>query len=162
MAFAVWEPSTSLFEINHLARIIDTTRTLGVVAMSQDFIDKHPEQVARFLTVLKESWAYFASNQDAVNKWYIDDAKLSYSFEVLKKATSIEPNINVKNINYIDLSLSDENIKTIQNAAVWAYDRGFVKTQVNMLTAIDQSYLAKADSIIQKENFNINKIKTIK
>ena len=154
----VWEPSTSLFESNKLARIVDFTKTLGVVAISEDFIKKHPEETTKFLASLVESWYYYSANQDKVNKWYIDDAKLSYSPDLLKAATSIEPNINAKTINDIDLSLSKDHINTLEVAAKWAFERKFVKSSATISNAVDLSFLNNALANIKKDGFDITKM----
>jgi len=157
-AVGVWEPSTSLFELKKLAKIVDFTKTLGVVAISEDFINKHPKETVKFLISLVESWYYFSANQNKVNKWYIDDAKLPYSSELLKAASSIDPNINAKNINDIDLSISQDNINTLGIAAKWAYERKFVKSTAIISNAVDLSFLNKATATIKKDGFDINKI----
>ncbi|MCX6580144.1 MAG: NrtA/SsuA/CpmA family ABC transporter substrate-binding protein [Candidatus Aminicenantes bacterium] len=143
-AVGVWEPSTSLFEANKLARVVDYTRTLGVVAISDDFMAKHPGETVKFLRAILEAWAYFAAHTDQVNQWYIKDAKLSYTPEILKMAASVEPNYNAKSIKDIDLDLNDEHIKTLEKGAEWSFERGFSKTIAQMRPAVDTSFLAKA------------------
>jgi ABC-type nitrate/sulfonate/bicarbonate transport system substrate-binding protein len=143
-AVGVWEPTTSLFEQKNLARVVDSTRTLGVIAMSEEFIAKNPAAAAAFLAAVLESWAYFAANTDQVNKWYIDDAKLSYSPEVLASAAKVEPNYSAKSIDDIDLRLSEDHIATLEKGAQWSFDRGFAKTKANMKSAVDQTLLDQA------------------
>ena len=115
----VWEPSTSLFEAKKLARIIDTTITLGVVAISEDFITKHPTETTKFLVSLIQSWDYFATHQDEANKWYLKDTHFSYSPQILKQASAVDPNINAKSIGDIDLYLTQNHINTLKVAAQW-------------------------------------------
>ena len=151
---AVWEPSTSLFEINDLARIVDKTITLGVVAISNDFIEKHPEATTQFLVAVMEAWTYFATHQDQVNQWYIEDARLTYSPEILQLASSIEPNIKAKTIQEIDLSLTPDNIKALETAAQWAFDSGFTKNKANISQAVEQKFLNQASTAVEKERFD--------
>jgi sulfonate transport system substrate-binding protein len=155
---AVWEPSTSLFERNNLARIVDYTITLGVVAISDEFMEKHPEAATQFLVALIKAWAYFATHQEQANKWYIDDARLSYKPEILKAASSIEPNINAKTVKDIDLSLTSGHIKTLEIAAQWSFERGFTKALANMPQAVNQAFLGKAIAIVEKEGFDVNAV----
>ena len=111
-AVTVWEPSASLFESKKLARVLDYTRTLGVIAISEDFIAKHPDQTVGFLAATLQAWAYFATHTDEVNQWYIQDAKLTYTPQILSSAAKVEPNYSAKNISEIDLSLNSEHIIT--------------------------------------------------
>ncbi|HAB52028.1 MAG TPA: hypothetical protein DCE80_07655 [Ignavibacteriales bacterium] len=155
---AVWEPSTSLFELNNLARVVDKTITLGVVAISDEFMGKYPEETSQFLVALIKAWACFATNQEQVNQWYIDDARLTYKPEILKAASSIEPNINAKTIKAIDLHLTPNHIKTLEIAANWSFERGFTKVLANMPQAVNQMFLNNAIEIINKEGFDIKTV----
>lgn len=143
-AVGVWEPSTSLFEFKNMARTIDYTRTLGVVAISDDFITKHPEAAVQFLAAVLKAWAYFAAHTDQVNQWYIDDARLGYTPDVLAMAAKVEPNHSAISLKGIDLSLTEEHIATLERAAAWSFERGFTKTKPQMRLAVDTSLLARA------------------
>lgn len=147
-AVAVWEPTTSLFEQRKLARVVDSTRTLGVVAMSDDFIVKNRTAAVAFLAAVLESWAYFAVNTDQVNKWYIDDAKLSYSSDVLVSAARVEPNYSAKKLADIDLRLSEEQITTLQRGAAWSLDRGFAKKLADIRGSVDTALLNDAMKLL--------------
>lgn len=156
---AVWEPSTSLFEMKKLARVVDKTITLGVVAISDEFMDKHPIATTQFLVALLKAWAYFSTHQEQVNQWYIGDARLPYSPEILKSASSIEPNANAKTIQDINLNLTSEHIKTLEVAAKWSFERGFTKALANMSQAVNYTFLRNANELINKEGFDVTKVK---
>lgn len=141
-AVAVWEPTTSLLERQGFARAIDTTRTLGVIAMSDVFIQHHRPAAVAFLQAVKESWTYFASHKEKVNRWYLEDARLSYTSDVLDAAAQVEPNYLISSDNQIDLHLTSANIKSMERSALWAADHGFVKSRVNIRQAVDLSLLA--------------------
>ncbi len=143
-AVGVWEPTTSLFESQKLARVLDSARTLGVVAISDDFLTKHADASVHFLEAVLEAWAYYATHVDQVDQWYIADARLSYDVSILKSAASIEPNQAAKNLKDIDLMLSEENIQTLDAGAAWAYQQHFTTVQPNVRAAVDLSFLARA------------------
>ncbi len=158
-AVAVWEPSTSLFESRKLARIVDYTRTLGVVAISDDFMSKHPEETVQFLTAVLESWAYFSAHAEGVNQWYIADARLSYLPDVLAKAASVEPNYAAKSVKEIDLGLTEEHIATLEKCAAWSFERGFSKAKADIRGAVNQSFLKQAIRTVQEEAFDADKVR---
>jgi len=143
-AVAVWEPSTSLFELRKMARIVDFTRTLGVVAVSDEFLAQHREPAVRFLAATLDAWAYFATHTSEVNQWYIADAHLAYTPDVLDSAARVEPNYAARSFKDIDLRLTDDHIATLGAAAAWANERGFAKAKVEMLPAVDLSLLEQA------------------
>lgn len=157
-AVGVWEPTTSLFESKKLARVLDSTRTLGVVAISDDFLAKYPDASAHFLQAVLEAWDYYATHVDQVNQWYIADARLSYDAAILKSAASVEPNQTAKSLKDIDLNLSEENIGTMEAGAAWAYQQHFTKTQPNVRAAVDLSFLNRAVSAAAAESFGPSRV----
>jgi len=58
-AAAVWEPDLSSFQLEGLTRNLTETRALGVVAISDEFIAKHPEAAVQFLVALVRAWDFF-------------------------------------------------------------------------------------------------------
>jgi sulfonate transport system substrate-binding protein len=158
-AVAVWEPSTSLFELKKFARIVDYTRTLGVVAISDDFIEKHPEATVQFLVAVLKAWVYFAGHTDQVNQWYIEDARLAYTPDVLASAAKVEPNYAAKSLGEVDLSLTEEQVATLEKGAAWSYERGFAKAKAQMRPAVEQSFLQKAIEDCKKAPFDPNKVR---
>jgi len=158
-AIVVWEPSASLFELNKLARGIDYTRTLGVIAVSDEFITKYPESTKQLLIATLQSWAYVAAHVDQVNRWYIEDARLSFTPDVLVSAANVEPNYTAKSFKDIDLSLNEEHITTLENGAKWSFERGFAKTKVEIRSVIANSHLTKAMSEVSRSQFDTRIIK---
>jgi sulfonate transport system substrate-binding protein len=98
-AVAVWEPSTSRFELGGFARSLSVARTLGVVAFSDDFIANHPDAAVQFLVAIARAWDYFSSHSDRVRQWYIDDAQLGYTLESLISAAKVDPNFGAKSLH---------------------------------------------------------------
>jgi ABC-type nitrate/sulfonate/bicarbonate transport system substrate-binding protein len=158
-AVGVWEPSTSLFESKKLARILDYTRTLGVVAMSDQFISEHREAAVQFLASVLEAWAYFAAHTDQANHWYIDDARLAYTPDVLAMAASVEPNYSAKSLAEIDLSLTGEHIATLEKGAAWGFERNFTKTKAAMRPAVNEELLLEAERQARSSPFNPQALK---
>ncbi|MGO9019609.1 MAG: mechanosensitive ion channel domain-containing protein [Syntrophobacteraceae bacterium] len=147
-AVAVWEPIASLFELGGFARTLSSTRTFGVVAVSEDFIAKHPEAAVQFLVSTAQAWEYFSKHSDKVRQWYIDDAQLGYTPEVLLSAAKVDPNFSAKSLGEIDLRLTEDLIATMERDAAWALERGYSKADVHIRQAIDQSLLTMAMNAI--------------
>jgi hypothetical protein len=73
-AVAVWEPTTSQFELEGLVRSLNSTRALGVIAISDDFIASYPDAAVQFLMGIAQAWIYFSPQiGERVMQWYIDD-----------------------------------------------------------------------------------------
>jgi ABC-type nitrate/sulfonate/bicarbonate transport system substrate-binding protein len=160
-AVAVWEPSTSLFEIKHLARVVDWTRTLGVVAISDGFIQNHSNETTQLLEAILKAWAYYASNRAEVDKWYINDARLSYSTDVLESASRVEPNITSHNISEIDLTLTENQLQMLDTCSQWAFERGYTKHKADIRAAVDLSFLEQATRKVRDSAFSPSNVRKV-
>lgn len=76
-AAAVWEPHSTAFQLSELTHNLTNTPALGVVAISDEFITKHPEATVQFLIALVRAWDFFSSNPERVMRWYNDDTHLA-------------------------------------------------------------------------------------
>jgi MscS family membrane protein len=152
-AVAVWEPSTSIFELGGFARTLISTRTLGVVAVSEDFIAKHSEAAVQLLVSIAQAWEYFSKHADKVGQWYIDDVQLGYTPEVLLSAAKVDPNFGAKSLGEIDLRLTEGLVATLERDAAWARERGYSKADANIRQAVDQSLSTLATNAIAGARF---------
>lgn len=154
-AVAVWEPSTSFFEIAGLARRVgETTQTLGVVAISENFIAKHPKATVQLLVALQQAWGYFTIHEEQVRQWYIDDTQLDYTPEALRSAAKVDPNFDARSIQEIDMNLTEEHITALERSAAWACERGYSEIPAPIRSAVDQSLMAKAQKEIAADHFD--------
>ncbi len=144
-AVAVWEPTTSHFELEGLVRSLNSTMALGVVAISDEFIASHPDAAVQFLVAIAQAWVYFSPQQgERVMQWYIDDSQLAYTKKALTSALKDEPNYRADSISKVDMKLTEEDIVTLERGAAWAQERGYSQAIPQMRNAVDQALLAKA------------------
>ncbi len=141
-AAAVWEPNLSSFQLAGLTRNLTETRTLGVVAISDEFISNHPEAAVRFLAALVRAWYFFSRDPDRVMRWYNDDTQLDYSPEALMRAVKIDPNFAAKSPGDIDLKLNEELIASLEKNAAWGADVWKDGSRIRQF--VDQNLLARA------------------
>jgi ABC-type nitrate/sulfonate/bicarbonate transport system substrate-binding protein len=149
-AAVVWEPIISRFELEGLARSITSERYLGVIAVSEKFIDTHPDAVVQLLIALMRSWDFFSQNPDRVMQWYIDDTRLDYTPESLVSAR-LDTNFGAASLNEISLELSAEHIATLERSAAWARDSG--EGLVDISEAVDTSPLSAAMENVRRNQF---------
>jgi len=141
-AAAVWEPNASSFQLAGHTRHLAESRAMHVVAISDDFVSKHPEAAVHFLVALVQAWDYFSRNSRNVMEWYNDDIQLGYSPESLITAVKIEPNFGVKSLHDIDLELNEELIGILEQNAAWGVEAWDDGSQIRQY--IDQDLLARA------------------
>jgi ABC-type nitrate/sulfonate/bicarbonate transport system substrate-binding protein len=154
-AAAVWEPFASRFEQEGLAQSLSSKSTLGVVAISEEFIANHPDEAVEFLVVLMRSWDFFALHPDQVMQWYIEDTRLDYTPEALVSAR-LDLNFSAKSLSEIDLRLKDEDVVALEQAAAWALKAG--EGDVRILESIDQSLMDKVEQVLVSAQFEEFKI----
>lgn len=149
-AAVVWEPLISRFELDGLTRSITAGKYLGVVAVSDDFIDSNPQAVVELLVSLMRSWDFFSRQPDRVMRWYIDDTQLDYTPESLVSARR-DKNFSSTALREINLDLTPDNIVTLEKSATWARDSG--EGLVEVSKAVDTSFLSSAMDIIERNDF---------
>ena len=149
-AAAVWDPIISSFELEGLARSITSKRYLGVIAVSDAFIDKHPEAVVQLLTGVARSWGFFARQPDRVMQWYIDDTQLDYTSASLVSARQ-DANFATTSLSEISLELKPSHIATLERAADWARDSGEGLARISQ--AVDTGLLAQAMENLSNDEF---------
>lgn len=149
-AAVVWEPIISRFELDGLSRSVTSGRYLGVIAVSEDFINSHPQAVVQLLVALARSWEFFARNTDRVMQWYIDDTRLDYTPESLI-AARLDSNFAASSLQQISLDLSPHHIPTLERAARWAHQSG--EGLVDVSRAVDTGLLATAVESLAQDRF---------
>ena len=149
-AAVVWDPLVARLELDGLARVLASMPYMGVVAMSDNFIARHPQAAAEFLAALMRAWEFLALNPDRVMQWYIDDTRLGYKPDALISAR-LDPNFGAKTLSEIDLSLRTEDIATLEQGAAWARSAG--EGEPNIRDAVNQALLVQARRIIADGNF---------
>jgi ABC-type nitrate/sulfonate/bicarbonate transport system substrate-binding protein len=149
-AAVVWEPIISRFELEGLARSITSERYLGVIAVSEEFINKHPKSVVQLLVALMRSWEFFSRQPDRVMQWYIEDTRLDYTPESLV-AARLDSNFDATSLNEISLAFSAGHIATLEQSAAWAKNAG--EGMVSISRAVDTNLLTAAMENIRTNQF---------
>jgi ABC-type nitrate/sulfonate/bicarbonate transport system substrate-binding protein len=158
-AVAVWDPLTTLIRNKKLGKELISSPALVVIAVSNKFIDNHPKVVERFLASVSEAYYYFAKNIEIANQWYINTEKIRIPLNVLDDAMKIDPNIQAKSLNDIDLSLNKSDHQLLYDASNYAFANKFTIVKVNPATVIDTMLYKKAKEWVEKSKFDINQVK---
>jgi ABC-type nitrate/sulfonate/bicarbonate transport system substrate-binding protein len=150
-AAVVWEPIISRFELEGLVRSVTSGKYLGVIAVSEEFMDTHPDSVVQLLVALMRSWEFFARDPDRVMQWYIDDTRLDYTADSLV-AARLDSNFNARELADISLTLDAEYMATLERSAQWARDSG--EGSIDIAEAVDTGLLASAARIVAENRFD--------
>ena len=154
-AAVVWEPIKSRFELEGLARSITSRKYLGVIAVSDEFIDSHDQAVVQLLVALMRSWDFFARHPDRVMQWYIGDTRLDYTPESLVGAR-LDSNFAATSLDDISLELDPGYMATLEAGGAWARDSG--EGVVDISEAVNSSLLSAAMMEVAKDRFEEIKV----
>jgi ABC-type nitrate/sulfonate/bicarbonate transport system substrate-binding protein len=149
-AAVVWDPIISGLELEGLARSVTSRKYLGVIVVSEAFIDAHPEAVVQLLVALMRSWDSFARQPDRVMQWYIDDTRLDYTAESLV-AARLDPNFEATTLSGISLALDADYMAILARSAEWARDSG--EGDVLVAQAVNTTLLTEAVRVVAENQF---------
>ena len=155
-AAAVWEPDNSGFRLAGLTRNLTETHALGVVAMSDEFIAKHPEASVEFLVALMRAWYFFVDDPARVMRWYNDDTQLDYDTASLLAAIDIDTNFSAKGLQEIDLRLGEEGLAVLERNAAWGVDDWEDGSRIRPF--VDLDLMEKASRIVATTEYGNLKV----
>lgn len=109
-ALFVWDPWVENFVRQGLAREIASNKDLTmVVAMRDDYKDKNPDAVERFLKAHKEALLFAARNHEKANAWFREPAAAqALPAETVEQATAYDPQWSAKQLTDIRLAFKPE------------------------------------------------------
>jgi sulfonate transport system substrate-binding protein len=112
-AVFVWDPWIELFVTQGLAKELakDTSLTM-VIAMRNDYMQRNPEAVERFLRAHKAALLFAASDHTRANAWFREpEAARTLDLRVIQTATAYDPQWNAKNLQDIRVSFNDAEME---------------------------------------------------
>lgn len=143
-ALGGFDPTPAILEEKGLIRNLAVDKVVSVIVMSNSFIEKRPNAPSRFLQSFYQAYKYYRDHEDQANAWFTKESKLDITPNALDLAASFEPNL--KSENEIRIGFTEEDRQIMQEAADFIFEQGLVKTRINMLQYIDESYLNKVIS----------------
>ncbi len=158
-AMVGFDPTPAIFEHEGQARMLHVGKVVSLVLMSQDFISKQPQAPKRFLRAFTEAYFYYATHQEQANNWFKEASKLTFDTAVLDIAAAVEPNIKASSIRDVRITLTEEDLKVMGEAAEFIYKQGLIKNAVNMRDRVNMSYAEEVTKDFKAENYDPNQVK---
>jgi sulfonate transport system substrate-binding protein len=122
-AVFVWDPWIELFVTQGLAKVLasDTSLTM-VIAMRNDYIQRNPDAVEKFLRSHKEALLFAAQDHNRSNAWFREpEAARALDPKVIQTATAYDPQWNAKSIKDIRIGFSAEEMRRYLGLAKMAH-----------------------------------------
>ena len=140
-AMAGFDPTPAIFEEKGLVKNLHVGKVVSVIVVSNDFINRNPDSVSRFLKAFSEAYDYYRNNISQADTWFVAESGLDITPRALEIAADVEPNLKVTSKNEIRIGFNDEDYKIMQEAADFIFDQGLVKKRVIMREHVDTSFI---------------------
>jgi sulfonate transport system substrate-binding protein len=133
-AVATWQPFVATIELAKAGKVLITSqnviRTVGVYLTRNEYGQKNPELIERFLKVHQRAADYLKNNPDEALAIISQESKIPV--EALAKS--------FKTINW-DLQITDEDAKTLVQTKDFLKDTNVIKKNFDINELIDMKYL---------------------
>jgi len=157
-ALASWDPNIAIFVSKGDARVLKSGVGLGVVYMSDDFIEKHRGAAISFLKAYIEAYYYYITHQAQANDWFAKEARIEFDPSLLNVAASFEPNMKAHTLSQIDVGIHPQDIKTMEDGAKFAFTLRLTATKPDMAAVVDTTLLSEAEKQVSRSNFGSSKV----
>lgn len=147
-AFFVWEPWVTYYQKKGFARTIATDPNLLLVLVArQEFLDKNPDAVERFLKAYRESMLFAAQNPELVNRWFVEPAPARVLGEdVVQASALLEPSWSAKSLKDVWVSITPKEMERYLRTAEEAYRLKIFPKPADLKQFIDDSIARKVDA----------------
>jgi sulfonate transport system substrate-binding protein len=133
-AVATWQPFVATIELAKAGKLLTTSqnviRTVGVYLARNEFGQKNPELIERFLKVHQRAADYLKNNPEEALRIISQESKIP----VAALAKSLET------INW-DLNITDEDVQTLVKTKDFLKDTNVIKQNFDIHELIDTKYL---------------------
>jgi ABC-type nitrate/sulfonate/bicarbonate transport system substrate-binding protein len=158
-AVFVWDPWIELFVTQGLARELakDTSLTM-VIAMRNDYIQKNPDAVEKFLRAHKAALLFAASDHPRANGWFREPENArTLDPRVIQTATAYDPQWNAKAMKDIRISFNDAEMQRYLGLGKLAYALKVFPKEPPLKEKTDMTVAKKLDA--SSWTFDISKVK---
>lgn len=142
-ALAGFDPTPAIFEEKGLVRNLEEGMIVSVIVMSKSYIAENPEAPSNFLNAFVDAYDYYRLNTEQANEWFTEEANLDITSNALAIAASVEPNLKATSKDEIRITFIEDDYKVMQEAADFLFDRGILKTEINMREHVNLEYIGE-------------------
>lgn len=133
-AVATWQPFVATIELAKVGKVLadskNVIRTVGVYLARNEFAQKNPELIKRFLKVHQRAAEYLKNNPDEAVAIIAKESKIPA--EALAKS--------LKTINW-DLQFTDDDMKVLSQTKDFLKDTNVIKKDFDINDLVDKKYL---------------------
>lgn len=158
-AVFVWDPWIELFVTQGLAKELakDTSLTM-VIAMRNDYVQRNPDAVEKFLRAHKAALLFAASDHARANAWFREPENArGLDPRIIQTATAYDPQWNARTIKDIRVSFNDAEMARYLGLGKLAYSLKVFQKEPPLKEKTDMSVANKLDA--SSWTFDVSKVK---
>ena len=160
-ALVGFDPTPALFEDAGLARMLHVGTVVSLVLMSKNYIAENPDAPGQFMQAFAEAYYYYAAHQEQANSWFKDASQLDFDLSVLDIAASVEPNVMAQSINDIRITLTEEDLRVLDDAAAFILEQGLITSPVDMRSHVNMDYATAVSSQLSEDSYDPARIQVV-
>ncbi len=142
-AVMTWEPTMTVLEKDKSARVLKEAKGVGFMCMSNEFIEKHPDVVRRFVAAWKEALFYTAQHRKETDEWFATDSR--FPLDLLASIRIVDDNLKMTNLEGVDVRLTDEDIMMNQQKADFALEQKLIAGPLDVRKQIRQEFATEGN-----------------
>lgn len=158
-AVFVWDPWIELFVSQGLAKELakDTSLTM-VVAMRNDYMQRNPDAIEKFLRAHKAALLFAASDHTRANAWFREPENArTLDPRIIQTATAYDPQWNAKSLKDIRVSFNDAEMSRYLGLGKLAHSLRVFPKEPPLKEKTDMSFARKVDA--SDWTFDLSKVK---
>lgn len=149
-AVATWEPQTAIALDKAKGTVIDEDIHVGFLTVRKSLAEKYPDKVVALIKSYMEANLFAAKNRRIVDQWFVE--KSQFDPDLVARIKVIEPNVNARTIEDVDLNITNDDFIRSQKVADIMFINSLTPSRVELRKRADMQYLQKAIEELTKEN----------
>lgn len=149
-ALAGFDPTPAILETDGSARMLHVGTVVSVVMVSNDLLERRPDEVERLLAAYQLAWLFYAQNPEQAGEWFRESSDLEFSDAVLDLAASVEPNLGATDLAALKLKFSDDDLGVLQDASDFLLAQDLIEREVIVLDHIDLDPLTSSEELARE------------
>ena len=129
---ATYDPTIAAAVKKRSAHVLHEWASPGLMAVRAELITNRPDEVRAFLRAYRNAYARYAENPSQANTWYSEESRLPLSDREYAAIAAFEPNLQAKGAEAVNIRISDEVLKGIQEHVNVALRIGILQSKPDL------------------------------
>lgn len=129
-AIMTWEPTMTVLEKDQSVRLLKEAKGVGFMCVSNEFVEKHPDILRRFVASWREALFYTAHHRDETDTWFA--AASRFPSELLRSIRVVDENLGAARLEDVDVRLTTTDVAKNQQKADFAFHQNLISQRLSV------------------------------